>query len=110
VLLWYVIIVKNEASTLIVYSLCVGHKLIFLFQRIQFSLNVNSCMEISYFYTNEGELIIMQFFGVCIYCLQFYDLYDTTSEVTIQELKLRKVITKQASKTIYRVFNLKVDR
>jgi hypothetical protein len=43
----------------------------------------------------------MQFFGVCTYRLQFYYFYDTASEVTIYELKIRKVIIKQASKTIY---------
>jgi len=36
----------------------------------------------------------MQFFGVCAYCLQFYDLYDIVSEMTIHELKIK--IIKQA--------------
>jgi len=72
-----------------------------LVKRIQNSLRVNSCMGISYFCTNECELIIMRFFGVCTYCLQLYYLYDTASEVTIYELKIRKIIIKQASKTIY---------
>ena len=72
-----------------------------LVKGIQYSLRVNSCVEISYFCTNECELIIMQFFGVCTYCLQFYDLYDIASEMTIHELKILKVIIKQASKSIY---------
>jgi hypothetical protein len=53
-------------------------------------------MGISYFFTNECELIIMQFFGACTYCLYFYVLYDTESELTIHELKIRKVIITQA--------------
>jgi hypothetical protein len=61
-----------------------------LVKRIQYLLKVNSCVAISHFCTNECELIIMQFFDVCAYCLQFCDLYDIVSKMKIQELKIKK--------------------
>jgi len=75
-------------------------KLDIFVKRIQYSLTAKSCLEISYFFSNECESL-RRFFGVCTYCPQFCVLYDTASEVTVHELNTRKVIMKQASKTIY---------